>query len=784
MTPLAGASLSILLAFSPAAASAALAPAEGPLRGGQTVTFDAPSPPDPPKIVRISGGNHSSLAIGDDSKIYGWGGNGDGEVGSAEPGSQVVPVRSQTPAGVTFDDVAVGSFTSYAVGSDEKTYAWGSGQHGALGNGSTSGSTQAPSEVKLPTGTKFTRVIAGEDHAFGIDESGNAFAWGTNASRQLGDGSFTYIRATPVPVLMPAGVTFTDLSALAEHTLAVGSDGNTYAWGTNSAGLLGTSSLPRPLDRPTKVATPPGVKYTQVAAGWEFSVALGTDGKLYSWGSNYQGTLGNGSDEWESQVPVRAATPPGVLFQRVVSGGSHVLALTVDGQIYAWGSNSHGELGNGTTSPSGSPTPVLVQAPTGVTFVGISAGSGTSFARGSDGLSYSWGSNAFGQLGDGTRTDLAAPSPVLPPEMKSTVTGVTFGDRPGSHITESDSGVVSAQTPAGEKYGPVDVGVEWTVNGDRQEPVSLPQAYLYGDAPHVTALVSQESQLGAEAEFSTHPSGSPSPELAWEFSLDGGGTWLPTSEDSAVRVSDDGQTLSVSVAPQHEQVLYRAVARNVLGTARTLPAELRVPSRTVSFDSTGGSPVDAQSVLSGGTVTEPENAPERSKFEFVGWIDTSGVPFDFSAPIVSDTIVFADWRAAALPTFEVNFDLAGGSGTFPQQSIEAGGKVVFPADTPTRDGYAFTGWTLDGAIYDFGAPVERDLSLVAGWHEAIVETHTVTFDPHNGSESFTQEVPSGEPVSRPADPVRAGFTFTGWASDGVVYDFASPVTSDVFLTAG
>lgn len=160
---LTGTALSVVLAVAPAATSVALNPAAGPLVGDQTVAIDVPAPPAPPKFVRISGGNHSSLAIGDDGRVYGWGGNGDDEIGAEESGSKTVPVRSQTPAGVTFNDVAFGTFTAYAVGSDGKTYAWGSALRGALGNGSSTGKRSTPEAHELPGATQFTKVFAGDD---------------------------------------------------------------------------------------------------------------------------------------------------------------------------------------------------------------------------------------------------------------------------------------------------------------------------------------------------------------------------------------------------------------------------------------------------------------------------------------------------------------------------------------------------------------------------------------------------------------------------------------------
>ena len=115
--------------------------------------------------------------------------------------------------------------------------------------------------------------------------------------------------------------------------------------------------------------------------------------------------------------------------------------------------------------------------------------------------------------------------------------------------------------------------------------------------------------------------------------------------------------------------------------------------------------------------------------------------------------------------------------------VPDGDAVAKPVD-PVRDGFTFTGWTLDGAAYDFAAAVTGDITLVAGWDEVAVVSHTVTFDPANGGAVFTADVPDGDAVAKPVDPVRDGFTFTGWTLDGAAYDFAAAVTGDITLVAG
>lgn len=135
----------------------------------------------------------------------------------------------------------------------------------------------------------------------------------------------------------------------------------------------------------------------------------------------------------------------------------------------------------------------------------------------------------------------------------------------------------------------------------------------------------------------------------------------------------------------------------------------------------------------------------------------------------------------------VTFDTGDGS-KVDTQTVKDGGKAARPTD-PTRDGYTFTGWQLDGQAYDFTTPVTRDITLTAAWKQTtapdktVTGTHTVTIDPANGTGKTTVTVNDGDKLTRPVTPSRDGYTFTGWQSNGSDFDFDKPITSDLTLTA-
>ena len=127
---------------------------------------------------------------------------------------------------------------------------------------------------------------------------------------------------------------------------------------------------------------------------------------------------------------------------------------------------------------------------------------------------------------------------------------------------------------------------------------------------------------------------------------------------------------------------------------------------TVIFDSAGGNPVALQTVKRGERVTEL--TPERTGYRFTGWT-LNGTAFDFSSPINGNITLVAGWE---IKTFTVTFDAAGGS-EVPAQTVAYGSRATNV--TPEKDSYTFTGWTLNGTLFDFDTVITENISLVAGW---------------------------------------------------------------------
>ncbi|MEK0308455.1 RCC1 domain-containing protein, partial [Bifidobacterium favimelis] len=268
------------------------------------------------------------------------------------------------------------------------------------GRGPSAGGTTVT--LTQPEAGRFTQVSAKSSHSSAITSDGNLYTWGKNNRGQLGrDTGGSDRDENPAIVAKPAGVdTWTQTGAGAEHSIAIGSDGNLYTWGDNNHSQLGRDTGSATKDaNPGMVAKPAGVDtWTQAITGNRHSMAIGSDGNLYTWGDNYYGQLGRGTD-WEDENPGMVAKPAGVdTWTQIGIGSYHSMAIGSDGNLYTWGDNYYRQLGRGTTISTDRPG--KVNKPAGVdTWTQAGTGNYHSLAIGSDGNLYTWGDNSQDQLG-------------------------------------------------------------------------------------------------------------------------------------------------------------------------------------------------------------------------------------------------------------------------------------------------------------------------------------------------------------------------------------------------
>ncbi len=306
-------------------------------------------------------------------------------------------------------DIALGSGHTCAVISDEEVKCWG---RNSLGNGSISGSPVPVDVIGLPTGILATDTggTGGVGHTCVVTLAGGVKCWGSNFRGDLGDGTYTD-RTTPVDVvgLTSGGIEVTTGN---DHSCVLMTSGSVKCWGNNFTGQLGDgtrTSTTAPVDV-IGLASPTAM----ISAGIDYTCALSTSGGIQCWGDNHSGRLGAPTTDMCgvttcTSVPIDVTGLQSGIVE-ITTGRGHTCALTVLGAVKCWGRNQWGQLGNGTTSPSISPTDVSGLS-SGV--VSISAGEDHTCVMTSSAGLKCWGYNFWGQLGNGSIAESSTPVDVI-----------------------------------------------------------------------------------------------------------------------------------------------------------------------------------------------------------------------------------------------------------------------------------------------------------------------------------------------------------------------------------
>jgi alpha-tubulin suppressor-like RCC1 family protein len=247
-------------------------------------------------------------------------------------------------------------------------------------------------------------LTLGTQHTCIARASGSIDCWGANESGQLGRGTTTFGRNFRQPVM---GLSRASVVAAGQtHTCAVSRDGSVACWGGNARGQLGDGTT---MERSTPEVVRGLDDAVDVVAGNLHSCALRTEGTVWCWGDNSVGQLGTGNTE-QSLAPVRVRELTDVAA--LTSGPStsnHTCALRRDGELWCWGGNEWGQIGDGTMDTR------LVAVRVLTNIASASGGAASTCAVGRDGSVVCWGRNDQGQLGDGTLGRRSTPTPVLPP---------------------------------------------------------------------------------------------------------------------------------------------------------------------------------------------------------------------------------------------------------------------------------------------------------------------------------------------------------------------------------
>jgi len=302
----------------------------------------------------VSARNHT-CAQRDDGTVYCWGDNSTGQV---NPASGVLAVTDPTLAawatGTTGGVAAGGGHTCSARGIAAATTCWGDNTSGQLTSAAV-----GPTPVNNVSGVEYSQVVAGDDFSCGAQLTGAVQCWGNNAQSQLANAGAGATSNTPVAASVGNAAA---LVAGSQHACAqVGS--GVQCWGRGNLGQLGNGmNLNSAVG--VVVSLPVGAVPAQIASGPNHTCVVTAVGEVYCWGSNNNGQI---APSFNKKVDEFTLTPVlldiGVTAVQIATGETHTCVLSTGGEVLCWGTNSEGQLGDGTTNYGFEPTPAMLTCP-------------------------------------------------------------------------------------------------------------------------------------------------------------------------------------------------------------------------------------------------------------------------------------------------------------------------------------------------------------------------------------------------------------------------------------
>ncbi|XP_022531523.2 E3 ubiquitin-protein ligase HERC2 isoform X2 [Astyanax mexicanus] len=348
-----------------------------------------------------------TLSAGGSGTIYGWGHNHRGQLGGIEGAKVKVPTPTEALATLRPVQLIGGEQTLFAVTADGKLYATGYGAGGRLGIGGTeSVSTPTLLESIQHVFIRKVAVNSGGKHCLALSSEGEVYSWGEAEDGKLGHGNRSPCDR-PRVIESLRGVEVVDIAAGGAHSACITASGELYTWGKGRYGRLGHGDSEDQL-KPKLVDALQGHRVIDVACGSgdAQTLCLTDDDMVWSWGDGDYGKLGRGGSDG-CKVPMKIDSLTGLGVVKVECGSQFSVALTKSGAVYTWGKGDYHRLGHG--SDDHVRRPRQVQGLQGKKVIAIATGSLHCVCCTEDGEVYTWGDNDEGQLGDGTTNAIQRP---------------------------------------------------------------------------------------------------------------------------------------------------------------------------------------------------------------------------------------------------------------------------------------------------------------------------------------------------------------------------------------
>ena len=359
-------------------------------------SLGAPAPTTTPTPTATS-----APAMG--GQLWVWGNNYVGKLGDNTTTHKSSPIQT-IAGGTNWTSISGGYGHTAAIKADGTLWMWGENTYYGGSNGGQLGDNttirkSSPIQT-ISEGTNWSSVACGSMHTAAVKNDGTLWVWGVNFDRQLGDNTSTS-KSSPIQTIA-GGSDWSFVACGNYHTAAIKTDGTLWLWGGNGGGRLGDNTT---ITKSSPVQTlTGGTDWSKIACGAYHTAAIKTDGTLWTWGSNYDGRLGDNTTVRKSS-PVQTIAG-GTDWSKVASAGSHTAAIKTDGTLWLWGYNYHGQLGDDTRTNRSSPIQTIAG---GTNWSSVACGGAHTAAIKTDGTIWVWGKNDHGAMGDDTTVKKSSP---------------------------------------------------------------------------------------------------------------------------------------------------------------------------------------------------------------------------------------------------------------------------------------------------------------------------------------------------------------------------------------
>lgn len=351
----------------------------------------------------IAAGASHSVAIKSDGTLWAWGRNHKGQLGDGTTVDKNVPTQIGTDT--DWSIINASSDNTTAIKTDGSLWIWGENSRGQVGDGNFGPGIFNPTPTRIGNDNNWVKITSSTNQSFAIKDNGTLWGWGQG--QYMGNGDLVD-RYTPFQI--GTSTDWLDISSSCCNRIALKTDGTLWGWGVNDNGSLGLGAITTSVSLPTQIGNDTN-DWTKISIGSDGNatstcLVKKNNGNLLGMGMNSFGTVGIGSSNSVVSIPTQIGSD--TEWNYIKTGGGSSFGISVTGELFGWGLNIVGELGDGTLINKNAP----VSVGNLVLWKKIVISNAHTLALTIDNSLYTWGWNLYGQLGDGTFINKSVPTSI------------------------------------------------------------------------------------------------------------------------------------------------------------------------------------------------------------------------------------------------------------------------------------------------------------------------------------------------------------------------------------